>query len=234
MHTLGVHSDRSIEATHETFLSQYFLEARRLSWVALERIWESLTPGMTELEAGKKSVDVLKEMGSPRNWHRPIIRFGKNTALPYSVKSDGSSFLTENIPVMIDIGPVWKVEGSDLEYEGDVGDTRVFGKNEKAEACAQAARELFEGACHYWRSEKCSGDAIYRWLDEGAAKKNYRLVETVDGHRLGDFPHVRFFKGSLAAVNFTPAPDVWMLEVHLKTPGGEFGAFYEDALISVD
>jgi hypothetical protein len=232
MHRLGVYSDRTIETTDSAFKTEFFLDARKRSWEGLERIWESLKPGESELQASKRAAEILSEMGSPRSWHRAIIRFGKNTSLPYSVKSDGSSLLSEGSPVLIDIGPVWKLAADSLDYEGDVGDTRIFGgENKVAADCAETARRLFIGASKFWKDENLSGESIYQWLRVESEKLGYELLDSVNGHRLSDFPHARFFKGNLAAVSFKPSPNVWMLEVHLKDLSGEFGAFYEDALI---
>jgi len=51
-----------------------------------------------------------------------------------------------------------------------------------------------------------------------------------DGHRIGDFPHHVFFKGSLTECEETVIPNAWILEIHLWSPDKKFGAFYEDVL----
>ena len=49
-------------------------------------------------------------------------------------------------------------------------------------------------------------------------------------HRVSDFPHKVHYKGNLGDQDFTPAPNLWILEIQLRHPTENWGAFYEDLL----
>jgi hypothetical protein len=51
------------------------------------------------------------------------------------------------------------------------------------------------------------------------------------GHRLGDFPSGDHYDGPLSEISFHPAPNRWMVEIHIRHPAQTFGAFYEDMLM---
>ena len=48
---------------------------------------------------------------------------------------------------------------------------------------------------------------------------------------LGDFPHALFYKGQLSEFKKMPVENLWVLEILIKHPEKEFGAFIEDILI---
>jgi hypothetical protein len=230
MHPIGIHSPQAIEGLSDRFLPQHFLEARRRSWAALNEIETRLRVGMSEPDAIAMAADTLKELGSRRSWHRPIVRFGENTGKVFAERPDTTKRFGANEPYLIDIGPTWQVTDDGLEYEGDVGDTRVSALNKKGAACAEAARALFAGALAHYRERRPSGAALYEWLKAQTTAAGYQLLTSIDGHRLGDFPHHRFYKEGLTDVTFTPAPGLWMLEIHIRDASGMYGAFFEDLL----
>jgi len=231
VHPLGAHSDRKIEENSRQFLREGLLHAQRKSWEALEQIRENLKVGISEKEAIELATGIIKDLGSPRAWHRPNIRFGENTLKTFTERPDPQRLLREDDIYFVDIGPVWKLGDSDsIEYEGDVGDTYCLGEDPQKQKLAAAAKSLFEEACAYWRRQNPTGDGLYGWLKDAAQREGYELLADVDGHRIGDFPHHRHFKEGLTTVHFTPASDVWILEVQIVTPDRSYGAFYEDIL----
>jgi hypothetical protein len=51
------------------------------------------------------------------------------------------------------------------------------------------------------------------------------------GHRLSEFPHDAHYDGTLDRVDFRPSDLRWMLEIQIRHPTRDFGAFFEDLLI---
>lgn len=198
---------------------------------AVEAIAREIVPGMTEVEGRRVVARVLDAMGSPRMWHRPIVRIGPNTICTFYEGRDAVATLAENDLFFVDIGPTWLLpESPGIEWEGDVGDTFAVGTDETKHAIARAARELHAEACAFYRAERPSGARLYEWLGAAAEARGYRLRIEDGGHRISEFPHKAYYKEGLNRIEFTPLSDLWILEVHLADPTGAFGAFYEDVL----
>ena len=53
---------------------------------------------------------------------------------------------------------------------------------------------------------------------------------SMNGHRLGDFPHALHYKGKLSDFSEAPFPNLWVLEIHLIDEKINRGAFFEDIL----
>lgn len=221
-----------LERCGEGFLKEGIEAAQRRSWEALHRIADGIEPGMTEREASRLADETLREMGSPRSWHRSIIRFGEQTVLTYGKKGDMDRRLEPGETFFVDLGPNWILPGKgDVEYEGDVGDTFVAGPPTSEQAALrEALRRLHAEASSFWAAERPTGKEIYDWLVPRAEATGFELLVEADGHRLGDFPHSRFSKKGLTELSFTPASHLWVLEVHLVHPSRRFGGFYEDIL----
>jgi methionine aminopeptidase len=144
-------------------------------------------------------------------------------------------------PVMIDLGPVISVSahpgGVTLEYEGDVGQTTVFGgvsQNPEAAKLALAVESAHRLGAELWRGG-ATGQLIYQRIQELIEGAGYRWVETVCGHRVSDFPHQKYTKaipGSLKIprLDWVPTAGRWVLEVQAAHPTLPLGAFYEDLL----
>jgi hypothetical protein len=52
----------------------------------------------------------------------------------------------------------------------------------------------------------------------------------VRGHRVADYPHPSRQAGKLADLDGVPTPSLWILEIQIRHPTRDFGAFYEDLL----
>jgi Metallopeptidase family M24 len=206
-------------------------DARRLREVqaktiqAMHGIAREFRPGMLEDEALELTARRLQELGFKKNWHRPYVRFGRNTCLIYGKASVPDTRLQAQDIFFLDIGTV--MDG----YEGDAGDTYVIGGGpSKMQSCADAARTLWHTVRDAWQQRKLAGPALYQFAQAEALRMGWTLNMDWDGHRVADFPHHAYYKGSLAAADLVPAPDIWILEIHLCDPDGNFGAFYEDLL----
>jgi CDP-4-dehydro-6-deoxyglucose reductase len=220
----------SIEGVGPSFVKKKLLEARGKTLKVLSEIRERIQIGMTEDEARKMALDIFKSHGVTKHWHRPYIRFGSGTALSFHDPLQESYRLQENDPYSIDLGPVWVDSETGIEYEGDYGDTFVFGNHPRAEACARAARQLFVETSEAWKVRGLTGEELYCFLKDRAENLGYLLHEKVDGHRLSDFPHHIYSKERLAKVGMTPTSMLWVLEIQITDPDKTFGAFFEDLL----
>lgn len=214
----------SIEATAARFEPARLRAVQAKTMEALQSIARTFRPGMFEEEALELTARRLKELGFAKNWHRPYVRFGRNTCLIYGKASVPRTQLREEDIFFLDIGTV--MDG----YEGDSGDTFVLGGNEKMRRCAEDARTLWRQTRDAWQLRKLTGSSLYAFAQEEASRMGWTLNMDWDGHRVADFPHHAYYDGSLVAAGLCPAPGLWILEIHLCDPGGAFGAFYEDLL----
>lgn len=199
--------------------------ARTQCWAALRGIRERMRPGISEEEAKAEAMQVFEALGVERLWHPVLIRIGANTLKTYRQRSDPTVRLGENDICFIDLGLVF--DG----HEGDVGDTFVIGEAPERQACAEAARDLFEEVAQAWRTQGLSGRALYDFAAERAGAMGWRFNHAIKGHRLGDYPHSMHKGGDLGALDGRPTSGLWVLEIQIAHPTEPFGAFYEDLLV---
>ena len=234
LHHVGVsapdpESRAKLEGVGPEFIRQGLMGAREKSWEALKLIYSRLQEGMTEGEARRLANDTMKELGSAKYWHQPWVRFGPGTALTFHKLLQPTYRLQKGDPVYLDLGPVWRDEATNLEYEGDVGETFIFGENAEVAKAIEASRTLWKESHVLW-NEGASGETMYAFLDKRAAELGYRLIDNVLGHRLSDFPHNKYSKERLGKVPFHPHTSLWVLEFQINDPENRFGVFYEDLL----
>lgn len=215
---------KDIQATGEKFDLTLYLEGQKKTIELTHKLAKKIQAGMSEKEATLILEEELRGLSCERCWHPHKIRFGSNTLKSFSEKSDESIRLQDNDIFFIDIGPNWNL------HETDFGQTYAIGANPEHHKIAETSRELFLLTQKQWKEEKLSGKDLYDFLKFETEKRNYLLNMNSDGHRLGDFPHALFFKGSLIEIEETPLPYVWILEVHIMNREKTYGAFYEDIL----
>jgi len=207
------------------------LHAREKTWESLRRIAESIHPGQLEEEATQKAQEILKELGSPSFWHRTYVRFGANTLCTFYDQSKPGVRLGENDIFFIDLGPVWEnpAEGG-AKYEGDAGMAGFVGGDPEHKRATEAVREIWEASRDEWKRGSRTGKELYDWMDAETRRRGWLLQLKADGHRISDFPHRLYSTRGIGELDYRPAPDVWVLEVQIRHPTREFGAFYEDIL----
>lgn len=146
------------------------------------------------------------------------------TIKAFREKSDDKVTLQPEDLFFIDIGPVF--DG----YEGDYGKTFTLGNNLSYLKISTDVQVLFDKAQSLWLEGNASGIELYQFLKKEADKLGYVLNPAMIGHRLADFPHAIYYKGKLGEFTKTPVENLWVLEVLIRHPSNNFGAFFEDII----
>lgn len=215
----------ALERTKTGFSVETMLETRAKAQQALSRIASRVQAGMLEEDANAMVIATLREMGATKAFHKPYIRFGSNTTKTFGANSDPGVRLGDDDIFFIDIGPVWE------EYEGDAGDTFVTGSDPELKRCSLDAKLIFDAVAEKWKTEKATGVELYRHAEQMARDLGWVLNLDLGGHRLGDYPSGVHYEGPLSEISFFPSPNLWMVEIHIRHPEKQFGAFYEDLLV---
>lgn len=215
----------SLEAVGPAFTREQMLSMRAKTRGIINQIAATVKPGMVEEDAVQMAKDLLAENDMVRGWHDVYVRFGSNTLKTFGALSDPGIVLKEDDIFLIDIGPVWE------EWEGDGGDTFVFGDDPSKAKCAADARTLFHTVRHKWESTGLSGKELYDFAAAEATAMGWELNMDLSGHRLSDFPHEAVYAGPMAEVEFKPSALLWVLEIHIRHATAGYGAFYEDMLL---
>ena len=213
------------EGVGQAFSLAAMRTAQDLTFEAVRRIAGAIQPGMTEGRGLDIAREVLEALGMERLWHKSLVRFGPGTLKTFHDPFEPERVLKADDIFFVDLGAVF--DG----HEGDAGDTFVVGHDKEMAACAEAARVLWRDVAARWREDRPSGKALYRHALDRAKAMGWRLNWQVKGHRVSDFPHAIYNAGPLGALDATPAPGLWVLEIQIRHPTREFGAFYEDLLI---
>jgi Xaa-Pro aminopeptidase len=201
------------------------LSVRKMTLDAMDRIARAVKPGMLEEDAVAQGRKILKGMGLLRGWHGVRVRFGPNTLKVFRAPSEPGTILQENDIFFVDIGPVWE------RWEGDAGNTYVVGTDADMHRCKRDVRVLFDRVQAKWRADSLAGRGLYDFATAEARAMGWELNLDTSGHRLAHFPHEALYSGSLSAVNFAPTTDLWVLEIQIRHPERQIGAFYEDLLL---
>jgi Xaa-Pro aminopeptidase len=214
----------SKEAVGLAYSLEGMLHAKRMTWEAIAEMARRITPGMLESEARELGLAILKDLGMERIWHPLLIRFGENTLKTFKQRSEGDPRLGENDIFFIDLGVVWD------RHEGDSGATFTSGNDPEMQACAAAAKTLFDRVHDHWKNHQVAGPELYRYAQEQATAMGWRLNLDIKGHRVSDFPHAIYRAGDLGNFEACPNVGLWILEIQIAHPTRPFGAFYEDLL----
>lgn len=201
------------------------MEARKLARKTALLFASHVDVGMTEKEGIALVDELLEKQGVTKKWHPTKFRIGPNTVKTFREKSAPETKVQKNDIYFLDIGPVY--EG----HEADYGQTFTLGQNEDNSKIQRASKKVFDQVSEIWKRDKISGEELYIKARELAKNEGYVLNEDMDGHRLGDFPHALFYKKSLSDFPDPPKENLWILEIHLRHPEKEIGAFFEDLLM---
>jgi hypothetical protein len=214
----------SKEAVGLAYSLDGMLHAKRMIWEAIAQMGRQITPGMRESDAKALGLTILQELGMERIWHPMLIRFGSNTLKTFKQRSEGDPILGEQDIFFIDLGVVWD------RHEADAGATFTTGNNPEMQACAAAAKTLFDQVHDHWKTHQVNGPELYRFAEAQATAMGWLLNLEIKGHRVSDFPHAIYRAGDLGAFEDCPNVGLWILEIQIAHPTRPFGAFYEDLL----
>lgn len=217
-----------LEKVGEVFTEDKMLVVRDKTRHVIQEIIACCHPGMIEENAVEIAKKILASNKMLRGWHDVLVRFGSNTTKTFWEKSDPGVVLKENDIMLVDIGPVFE------RWEGDGGDSFVFGNDTEMARCAEDARKLFHIVRKKWAKDGSTGKELYVFAFEEAKKMGWELNMDWSGHRLSDFPHTAIYDGLMSDVKFRPSPLLWVLEIHIRHPELPYGAFFEDLLLDED
>lgn len=204
-----------------------FKKSQAIGLDILKELKEKIQPGMTEKDARDVYALILSDFGVQKNWHPSKIRFGPNTIKSFREISDETYQLKEDDIFFLDLGPI--IEG----HEADVGRTFTTQKNSNDlhKKIIADGEEIFHLTRDQFLKHKLNGPALYAFAENIATQRGWKMVgDGANGHRIGDFPHQVFYKGNLRSFDQDIIPDLWILEIQLRSPDLTFGCFYEDVL----
>jgi Xaa-Pro aminopeptidase len=214
-----------LEQVGAAFSEEPMLMVRDKTRTIIHEIAARCKPGMVEEDAVEMAKEILAANDMLRGWHDVYVRFGSNTTKTFGADSDPGVVLKENDIMFVDIGPVFE------KWEGDGGDTFVFGEDADMARCAEDARKLFHIVRSKWISDGSTGKVLYEFAVAKAQAMGWELNMDLSGHRLSDFPHAAVYEGPMADVDFHPSRLLWVLEIHIRHPTLNYGAFFEDMLL---
>lgn len=206
------------EGIGDKFNLEEYLQARKASWQGLQNLASAVVIGDTEDSLMEKHLEFFPEQS--RSWHPPKIRIAKDTTCSFRDKSEQRKSIEKGDLFFFDFGPVIN------DHEADVGQTFRLGDS----AFENPAQLVFKKCEKLWQETGLSGTALYEKANQFANELNLIVNPKMAGHRLGDFPHSLFFKGSLQSIDFKPCDHLWVLEIHLIDESKNIGYFYEDIL----
>lgn len=217
---------RDPQGVSEKFNFEKYMNARKVARRIALLLASHIDVGMSEDEGHEIIEELMKKNGVEKKWHPTKFRIGKNTLKSFREKSEPDVKVQEEDIFFLDIGPVIE------NQEADFGQTFTVGQNPEYSKIQRATKKVFDQTAALWKAEKLTGQALYDKAEEFAKAEGYVLNDKMAGHRLGDFPHALYNKGSLKNFEETPKENLWVLEIHLRHPEKEFGAFFEDILIN--
>lgn len=183
-----------------------------------------LKSGINEVVAKALLEKTMDESGLEKRWHPTKMRIGHNTTKSFRDESD-PHVLLENDIFFVDIGPVY------YNHEGDYGETFTLGSNPRLQKLAESSKAIFYSTQKIWKEKNLTGEELYKYAELEAQKLNLKLNSNMYGHRLGDFPHAVHSRAKLGSLDFTPAPKLWVLEIHVIDEELGLGSFFEDILL---
>jgi methionyl aminopeptidase len=217
-----------VEGIAPRFSLRQLLSVRVRTRAALWKIADRISPGMTEEEGRAAAAQVLRQSMLRKGWHRVRVRFGTNTTKSCDDPSEPGVVLGPNDIFFIDIGPIFD------DCEGDAGETVAVGNDPDMVRAAADVKVLWQRVRARWLSDGLSGKRLYAYATEVAHEMGWELNLELTGHRLSEFPHHAHYDGTLADVGFRPSDSLWVLEIQIRHPERDFGAYFEDLLLEDD
>lgn len=213
------------ETVGSSFNQDSLLEARNRTLEVITSVAAQLKPGMSEKDARALVLQKQTELGAPKSWHPPQIRFGVNSILPFGAVGEDNVVLKENDIFFLDLGPLFD------SHEGDVGRAFAIGNDPDMHRCCKDAEAIWHQVRKHWQTTQATGAELYKYATTLAENLGWELLlKKANGHRISDFPHIAKRRGSVEGFEQTPQANRWILEIQIRHKVLPYGAFYEDLL----
>ena len=194
-------------------------------------------PGVTERQVQDQIGELAaREFGVEKHWHKRIVRSGPNSITIAGDNPPDRTIQADDI-VYVDLGPVFEA------WEADIGKSYVLGTDPQKQQLVADLPRIFELVqSYYHRDPGMTGAALYAFAQQAAEQAGWRFGGKIAGHIVSEFAHA-LIPGDKALNRISPLnpkpmtdPDGkgrarhWILEIHLVSPDGSFGGFYERLL----
>ncbi|KAI1505324.1 peptidase M24, structural domain-containing protein [Biscogniauxia marginata] len=218
--------------------ANYLLDAENKAVKLFEEIERDLIrPGISE----KALSDEIHELGTKRHgikthWHKRVIRSGPNTLRPFE-ENPPDRVIQEDDILYVDLGPVFEA------WEADFGRTFVLGNDPDKKRLRDSLEPVWNTVkSRYRENPDMTGEELYDIACEETHKAGWKFGAQIAGHIVGSFPHERIPRDKTALYitkgnnESMTVPDKdgnkrhWILEIHLRDPAHQLGAFYEQLL----
>lgn len=177
-----------------------------------------------------------EKFGIERDWHKRIVRAGINT-LSVAADNPPIRMVEDDDMVFLDLGPVLE------EWEADVGRSYAVRDDPRKHAlCQELPRQFDVVKRHFEADPNITGAALYTFACTAAEASGWKFGGEIAGHIVAEFPHARIpgvkQLHHISPENPEPMRNLdangrvrhWILEIHLVSPDGAFGGFYERLL----
>ncbi len=223
---------------HQRLVSLVEAEMKALSLLDMIEAAGLIAVGRTEREVEK---DIYRleavQLGVEKHWHKRIVRSGPNTLATAGDNPPVRTIGADDM-VFLDLGPVFE------EWEADVGRSYAIGPDPRKHALCRELPIQFEALKRFFRERHdITGAELYALACRSAEAAGWSFGGTIAGHIVGEFPHARL-PGEKHHNHIRPEntrsmrdPDAfgrtrhWILEIHLVSPDGGFGGFYERLML---
>lgn len=220
----AVESTFTQEKVSEKFNLASYFEARDLAIQIVQESSKLIEIGMSEQDGLAIIENKMSDYGIEKKWHPTKFRIGKNTLCSFRELSDDQVRVAEDDIFFFDIGPVFK------GHEADYGETFTIGHNNEFNHLKTTVKHIFHDCNKAWKENNLSGKDLYAFAELSANAKGCVLNMNMKGHRLGDFPHHLYHRGSLEEFEHRPIENLWVLEILISDKKGTVGAFFEDII----
>ena len=212
------------------------LAAENQAFAMLKKIEERgfIRPGRTEKEIEQDILTLAEtEFGVTQHWHKRIVRAGINTIAVFSDNPPARTIENDDV-VFLDLGPVFE------NWEADVGKTYAIGNDPAKHALvAELSRQFILVKAKLEDEPDITGANLFQYAKDCASSAGWIFGGAIAGHIIAEFPHARLPGKrqvhhispenplSLSALDPLGRKRYWIIEIHLVSPDGKFGGFYE-------
>lgn len=215
------------------------IEAERKAAKLFEEIESRglIYPGKTEKTLNEEVYELAYELFEiSKNWHKRVVRAGKNTMHPY-YENPPDLMINDDDILFFDFGPIFE------EWEADFRRTYVMGSNpDKLKLKKDIENAWKESKLFFDHHTSITGGEMYRYTVHLARKYGWEFGGEMAGHTIGNYPHEQLSR-ELKANYIHPDNDQdmflpdqkgnrreWLLHIHFVDRKKQIGGFVERLL----